>query len=361
MSRIENTELQEALETIDLESWLDAEGVRYRPTRGKSGPQFNVKECPVCGNSKYKVFLNQESGLGNCFHGDCEAKFNKWRFIHATLGGTARATIEHIKHFARTQGWRPKRVKAAATSTGALTLPESIPLPYNGRNLKYLENRGITADIAQYFELRFSHHGKFPYLDGSGEPVEQDYANRIIIPVFDLEGQLVSFQGRDITGTADRKYLFPPGFASTGSVLFNGHNAHGAEHIVLNEGVFDVAAAKIALDGDMTLRDIVPVGTFGKHLSHGTADSQLARLLQLKEEGLGMITIMWDGEARAILDAVETGMLLRSAGFMVRIAILPDGKDPNEVAPDVVRRAFYHSTPLTPASAVRLKLEYGRR
>jgi DNA primase len=360
MSKIDNTELQEALDTIDMEAWLDAEGVRYRSTRGKSGAQFNVKECPVCGNSKYKVFLNQENGLGNCFHGDCETKFNKWKFIHATLGGTARATIEHIKHFARTQGWRPKRVKSAATSEGTLTLPASIALPHNGRNLKYLDNRGITGDVAAYFELRFSHNGKFPYLDTAGEPMEQDYTNRVIVPIFDLEGQLVSFQGRDITGTADRKYLFPPGFASTGSVLYNGHNAHGAEQVVIGEGVFDVAAIKIALDGDMALRDVVPVGTFGKHLSYGTADSQLARLLQLKEEGLGMITIMWDGEAKAIVDAVDAGLMLRGAGFMVRIAILPKDKDPNEVPPDVVRRAFYHATPLTPGSATKLKLMYGR-
>jgi len=361
MSRVSNTELQEALDTIDMEAWLDAEGIRYRSTRGRSGPQFNIKECPICGNSKYKVFMNQENGLGNCFHGDCEAKLNKWKFIHATLGGTARATIDHIKHFASTQGWRPKRIKSAATSSGPLTMPDSIQLPHNGRNLRYLDNRGITADIAQYFELRFSHHGKFPYLDPNGDPLEQDYSNRVIIPIFDLEGQMVSFQGRDITGTADRKYLFPPGFASTGSVLYNGHNAHGAEHVVLGEGVFDVAAIKIALDGDMNLRDVVPVGTFGKHLSYGSEDSQLARLLQLKAEGLGMISIMWDGEARAIVDAVDAGLLLRQAGFMVRIAILPDGKDPNEVTADEVRAAFYKSVALTPASATKLKLMYGRR
>lgn len=360
MSRVDNSELQEALETIDIESWLDAEGVKYRATRGRSGPQLNVKECPCCGNANFKVFLNADNGLGNCFHGDCETKFNKWKFIHATLGGTARATIEHVKHFAREQGWRPKRKKAIAVEiSGPLALPDSIALPHNGRNLKYLDNRGITAEVATYFELRFSHHGHFDYIDDAGHPRQQDYAGRVIIPVFDLEGQLVSFQGRDITGTADRKYLFPPGYASTGTILYNGHNAHGAEHIVLGEGVFDVAAIKIALDEDIGLRDIVPLGTFGKHLSYGSEDSQFAKLLTLKAGGLKTVTFMWDAEPKAIAAAVEAGLLLRTAGFTVRVALLPPGKDPNEVPPAEVRAAFYRSVVLTPATATRLLLQYG--
>lgn len=44
MSR--NEELQEALETIDMESWLDREGVKYKVTRGSRGTQLNIKECP---------------------------------------------------------------------------------------------------------------------------------------------------------------------------------------------------------------------------------------------------------------------------------------------------------------------------
>lgn len=359
MSNDRNAELQEAIDTLDIEAWLDREGVRYRHTRGSSGAQLNVKECPVCGNSSYKVYLNTATGLGNCFHGDCETKFNKWKFISASLGIPARDAIEHIKQVAREQGWRPPRKAAMAVNTNSneLALPDSIALPHGGRNLKYLDNRNITGGVAAYFSLRFSTRGKFDYIDEEGHPRSQDYSNRVIIPIFDLAGELVSFQGRDITGTADKKYLFPPGFSSTGTHLFNGHNAHGAEHIVIGEGVFDVAAIKIALDADMHLRDIVPVGSFGKHLSHGSEDSQLGKLMKLKEGGLKMITFMWDGESKAIIDAVEAGLLLKTVGFVVRIAILPKGKDPNEVAGDVVREAFYKADVLTSAVATRLRLK----
>lgn len=353
-----NEELQEALETIDIEGWLDREGVQYRVTRGARGTQLNVKECPCCGNANYKVYLNQETGLGNCFHGDCNEKFNKWKFISKSLGhlGT-REVIDHIKEVAREQGWRPPRKKSMAVNLKTdLILPESVALPVEGRNLKYLDNRGIVGEIASYFALRFSRRGTFRYLSPEGEPRVQDYAMRIIIPVFDLNGDLVSFQGRDITGEAEKKYLFPPGFASTGSHLYNGHNAVGAERVVIGEGAFDVAATKIALDGEMALRDVVPIGSFGKHLSHGDDESQLAKLLTLQERGLRQVTLMWDGEDKAIEDAIETGLLLRRYGFQARIAVLPKDRDPNEVPPSVVRSAFWKAEPVNESVAVRLRL-----
>ena len=355
-----NEELQEALETIDMEAWLDREGIDYKVTRGSRGVQLNVKECPCCGGSNWKVYLNAETGLGNCFSGDCDLmKFNKWKFIKSHLGSsTTREVVEHVKHVAEEQGWKPVvRKSAPVAMSEELKLPESIALPHNGRNLKYLDNRGITADVAGYFHLRFSQKGKFWFTDPEGNRRAQDYAHRVLIPIFDLDGKLVSFQGRDTTGTADKKYLFPPGFASTGTYLYNGHNAVGAEHIVIGEGAFDVIAIKLALDADPNLREIVPVGSFGKHLSVGGDTSQLGMLMRLKEQGLKVVTFMWDGEKRATRDAVMAALEVRKIGLMARIAFLPKDKDPNEVAPNVVRECFYKAEALTPATAAKIKLK----
>lgn len=351
-----NEELQEILESIDMETWLDDQGLRYKVVRGSSGRQANIKECPCCGNDKYKVYIGLDTGLGNCFV--CEEKFNRWKFIKSYLGTNNRAAIEHIKSVARDQGWRPpkRQSNAAELSATGLALPASLPMPHMGRNLKYLDNRGITGDIAGYFGLRFSHRGRFDYLDDDGHPVTQDYSNRIIIPIFDLAGQLVSFQGRDITGTSEKKYLFPPGFASTGTHLYNGHNAIGAKRIAIGEGVFDVAAIKIALDGEMALRDVVPIGTFGKHLSHGDEDSQLAKLMALKTQGLEEVTFLWDGEPAAINAAIESALLLHTVGLRARIGILPEGKDPNEIPADVLRQVFYKARVVNPTTATQMRL-----
>ena len=359
MTRVQNYEMDEAIAKIDMESWLDREGLDYKVTRGSRGTQLNVRECPCCGSTKWKVYLNADSGLGNCFAGDCTQRtFNKWSFIRNVLGGLSnREVIDHIKAVAKEQGWRPVRKKSMAVNIDTdLVVPDSMPIPINGRNLKYLANRNITTEIAQYFNLRFSLKGTFNYTDDDGKNRTQSYANRIIIPIFDLEGDLVSFQGRDIVGTADKKYLFPPGFASTGAHLYNGHNAIGAEEVIVGEGAFDVMAIKIAIDSDQTLRQIVPIGTFGKHLSHGDENTQLAKLLKLKESGLKRITFMWDSEPAAIEAAVEVALLLRKYGFVVRLALLPPGRDPNEVAPSVVRDAYWKAETVNEAVAVKLRL-----
>jgi len=353
-----NEEFDEIVAALDMETWLDREGVRYRPTRGARGAQLNVRECPVCGNTHWKVYLNAASGLGNCFSGDCEKKFNKWSFVRASLGHmTTREVADSIKQAAKEQGWRPpKRMAVAVDLSTNLLLPESVALPIDGRNLKYLENRNITPMITRYFGLRYSANGAFRYKSEEGKNHVQSYAKRILIPIFSLDGDLVSFQGRDITGTADKKYLFPPGFSATGSIIYNGQNALGAERAVIGEGVFDVMAIKIALDGQMELRDVAPLGSFGKHLSFGDDNSQVAKLLLMKENGLRQVTFMWDGEEQALEDAIAAGLLLRRYGFVARIAILPKDRDPNEVAASVVREAFWKAVVVNEAVATRMRL-----
>lgn len=345
------SEIAELLDSLDIQAWLDREGISYKETRGRNGTQLNVRECPCCGNRNWKVYLNQETGLGNCFV--CNEKFSKWKFINSFLNSGPGVTIESIQDALKDQGWKSKKKAVNVSFRGNLIIPESLPIPIKGKNLKYLENRNITTELCQYFSLRLSLNGKFNYKE-DGKKRVQNYAKRIIIPIFDLDSNLASFQGRDITGEAEKKYLFPPGFASTGSLIYNGQNARGVQHIVLGEGVFDVFAIKAALDSDPQLRDIVACGTFGKHLSFGDEQSQMAKLLTLQKEGLQVITIMWDGERLALLEAIRTGLMLRKHGFTARVALLPKDRDPNEVTAQQVLDAFRRAEVINAISATKL-------
>lgn len=354
----EDRSLEEVLERLDMETYLDREGIEYRNTQGSRGPQLNVRECPRCGAAKWKVFLSQETGLGNCFSGSCDARFNKFSFIRDHTGLDNSKTAAHIFQYAKETGWRAPRktTVAVVTESKSVKLPYSFPIPIAGRNLAYLENRGISKECAEYFHMRFCKAGLLSYLDQYGNTRYQDFKMRIIIPVFDLDGQLVSFQARDITGTAEKKYLFPNGFASTGAHLFNGHNVHHTERVLVGEGVFDVAAQKLALDTDPNLRDVVPIGTFGKHLSYGSEHSQLSKFVELQKRGVKEVTMMWDGEVKATDDAIAAGEMLKGIGMSVRIAMLPKDKDPNEVTATEVCSAFWKAIPLTSGSAVKIMM-----
>lgn len=352
-------DLSEIIEHIDPELFLEYEGVKYKRTFGSSGQQLNIKTCPRCGGSEWKVYLNAETGLGNCFHGSCagEPGFNIFSFSRHLWGSDPGETVRKLKDYARDQGWIAKRV--AAVEVNEVTdfdLPDSIELPHNGKNLKYLAERGITGDVAGYFHLRYCSEGSYVYVDQDGKRLWQNYNKRIIIPIYNLDGDMVTFQGRYIGTESSRKYLFPPGLPGSGRFLYNGQNVIGCEEIVIGEGAFDVIATKMAMDLEVGLRGVGQVGTFGKHLSHGDhgGNDQLGALLKLKEKGLKRVVFMWDGEVAAIHAAIEMAKMVKSTGLQARVALLPKDKDPNEVSASEVLRAYHCARD---ASDVRLLKE----
>jgi DNA primase len=362
---------KELSDEFDMEQWLERESRPYKMTRGASGMQLNVKDCPTCDDGRWRTYLNAESGVGNCFV--CNARFTKFGFVHQCLGfdpddkspgGRAHwvETFKHVKEALSEQGWRPKRTAVVAVEMGEVKLPESFELPTpEGQNLVYLSNRGIDNDLAKYFHLRFCTRGKFAFIMDDGRPGGQTFDGRIIIPVFDLDGVLRTFQGRIIDPAYDgpQKYLFPKGLPGTGRYLFSGQNAHRAKRVCMGEGVFDVMALKKAFDEESSFRDIVPIGSFGKHMSYGSmnGDDQLGRFIQLKTEGLEEVTIMWDGEPKALLAALDAASLLHGVGLRARVALLPADKDPNEVVGEVVRAAFQNATPYSAIQAIKWRLK----
>lgn len=329
------------LNSIDIEWFCQHENLDYKVTHGASGKLLNLKECPSCGDRRSRTYVNVDNGLGHCFV--CEAGWNKRTFFRAVLGLNGFEFDRRLREIARAQGWRPKP-KPKEVSYENVALPESIPLPTDdGQNLDYLVNRGIDNETTAYFHLRYCVVGGWLSVDPETKRARiQDFSDRLIIPVYDLDGELRVFQGRDLSGAADQKYLFPKGLPGTGRYLLNGHNAVRAKRVVVGEGAFDVMALKIALEADIELRDVVPIGTFGKHLSAGRVDGedQLNRFYELRQYGLEEVTIMWDGQRSALQQALVACRQLVGIGLSARVALLPQDCDPNEVSAETVRAAY---------------------
>lgn len=359
MSRLTIDEMKEEL---DIEFFLERESLAYRPTRGVSGMQLNIKTCPnpACKDERWRTYFGVETGKGNCFV--CSETFDALRFIHLHFDHADNewgATFREIGDVLKEQGYRPKREVTVAVDPGEVKLPSSIELPTeDGANLKYLDDRGFGVDIAKYFHLRYCEFGWWHYRDPDGAAQQQSFGNRVIIPVYDLDGKLVTFQGRDILGTSSMKYLFPKELPGTGRYLLNGQNVIATTEVVMGEGIFDVAATKQALHEDSGLRHIVPIGSFGKHLSYGspTGDDQLGAFIKLKKRGVKVVTIMWDGGSKELIAAQNAAKLLTGLGLTVRIALMPAGKDPNEVPPEVTRQAYYKAQVWTPALDIKWRL-----
>ena len=349
MVRDENNELQEALDMLDMGHFLEHEGIEYREKTGSSDDQYNLHYCPACGDSKWRVWMNQETGLGNCFHGDCHVKtFNKYSFIREYLDNPpAKDVVAYIKRVSADMGWKPKRkakapvvtvLKEAELPTGCINLPD-----VNGNNLAYLDERGIDGKLAKEFRLMYCENGSFFYESSIREREEQFYGKRVIIPVFDLHGQMVTFQGRDILGTSSRKYLFPPGLPSSGRYLYGGHLVKGKAELAIGEGVFDAIALTAAFRTDPDLAEVGAVATFGMHLSDDGADGQVSYFMTLKRMGLKRVTFFWDSEKRAIKNAMEAAEKLSKLGLTARVAILPPDQDPNESSSDQIIYSYYNA------------------
>lgn len=342
MSELDFAELMDSISAEDI---LEYFGARYKRTTGSHGHQLNVRECPFCGGGNWKVYVNEETGLGNCFHGDCQVKFNKFKLARAfDRDNSGHHTVQLLQELASINGWRPREKVIAKVAESVDGLPTNlVELAPDAASSQYLINRGINMDTAQYFHLKYARQGsQWQYKKPDGNLGYQDYSNRIIIPVYDLEGNLKTFQGRDVTGLSSKKYMFPPGVNASGSFLYNGHNVVGKSHVIVCEGVFDVIAVHLAIDSS-EFADVGVVGTFGMHLSSNGMNSQVGAFLRLKEQGLKVVTFMWDGEYRAHNAAIKATRELRSRGFTVRIAMLPKDKDPNEVSAEVVRKCFWEA------------------
>lgn len=351
---------EEIKEHFDIEAWLEDEGVAFKKSRGSSGIQLNLQECPNpdCGDRRWRTYVNAETGLGNCFV--CNTGLNKSKVVMFTQGVGYGQALKIMREYNSKMGFRPrKKIEVAVEMNCEIRLPVSMELPTpDGKNLNYLEGRGFNGEIARYFHLRYCEHGWWMFKRDDGSQGAQDFSNRVIIPVFDLDGMLVTFQGRDISGKSEAKYLFPKGLPGTGRYLLNGHSVMKAKRVVMGEGIFDVAAIKLAFENDPNLRSVVPIGSFGKHLSYGdmNGNDQLGRFVQLKRNGLEEVTIMWDGGKKELIAALNAAELLRKLGLRVRIALLPEGMDPNEISPKRVRDAFHKAETYSPVMAVRWRL-----
>lgn len=339
---------------IPVEWVLDREGVDYKIRPGTRGVQLNVKTCPVCGATGWKVYLSRERSVGNCFR--CDVRFSTFSFTRALLGLSNAATYDYLRSFnAGYLGYESPRAEAVDLEID-MALPSSVPIPYQGANLVYLERRGILAETAFSFGVRYCFEDQFVYRYGD-QVTAVDMSERLIFPVLDLSGRLVTFQARDTTDRRQPKYWFPPGYSVSGRVLYNAHNAVGAQSVVIGEGVFDVLALHQALKQAERVREVVPVATFGKHLGSGSAnDDQLSVLNRLRRYGLDRVYLCWDGTLDAMSAAVGVLRELHRQGFDALFVRLPDGCDPNEISAERLLHCIDRAERYTPALEAKVKL-----
>lgn len=243
-----------------------------------NGTQIQVSgPCPFCGADKgndTRIYVNPKSGLGMCHH--CSKGFSPVAFVAAHEGCSrkeAAAILDDLGDgFLSSEEDTPE-------SSEEMPWPHTIPVEDSVQAGSYLDERGIGEDLIEHFGIA--------YCPRNTEIQDSEWVvytkGRLFIPIIDIEGNKVAWQGRDTTGRARNKYLFPKGFKGAEYVYNANGVQQGAPFLIVAEGVFDVFGWWRA-----GFKNVV--GTFGHKISRPQVDI----LIDLAPK---RIVIAWDSDS----------------------------------------------------------------
>ena len=264
-----------------------------------------IGPCPFCGHDSpdQRMYVNPKNDVGFCHH--CSQGFSKITFIMAREGCDRDAAWAILRN---EQTGYVRSEDEEEDDDKAVPWPELVDVFDYPEAHGYLAGRGVSDAMI--------HEHQIKYCVANMTFKDKLYwtANRIIVPIYDLEGVAVGWQGRDITGRSRIKYLFPPNFKSA-NYLFNIHYVdRGAKYLILSEGMFDVFGWK-----RLGLRNVVD--TFGKKIS----DMQIDAILEVVNPDV--IFMAWDSDAHW-----ERDVFCETYGHLFKIKIIDlEGKDADEI------------------------------
>ncbi len=210
----------------------------------------------------------------------------------------------------------------------------------------YLTRRGLDAKALDRWEIGFAPEGWQALWDHlTGKNVSEDlilgaglakpsnkgkkpydtFRNRIMYPIRDPRGRCIAFGGRAMDPNDNAKYLNSPetDLFDKGRSLYNHGPARQAagkgQPLVVAEGYMDVIALAEAGFG----ASVAPLGT-------AITEHQLQLLWRISDEPI----IALDGDTaglRAAMRAVDLALPLLEAGKSLRFALMPEGKDPDDL------------------------------
>lgn len=252
-------------------------------------------DCPACADSKGVV----GDGKGNLEINYQKGVFRCWSCYDTdNMGGTL---VKLIKRFGTKQNLKDYELvnptihteKQYETVVEILNLPDGYvaltdcdPSTYRYKEVTtYLKNRGITDDIIKKYKIGFTTIG--------------DYANRVIVPSYNMNGDLDFFVGRAFNKWTKPKYLNPK--IEKTLIHFNESEINWDATIYLVEGVFD----------GIVIPNSIPL--LGKVISEKL-------IYDLQYKATGLVVIVLDGDAYK--DAVKLYKKLNTMNLYNRIRIV---------------------------------------
>jgi DNA primase len=272
--------------------------------------------CPFCHHAKPKLAINVAKGAWHCWVCNASGKrllslFRKLSCSREQIAELSTILQEDIKYI------------QSDPIVANLALPkEYVPLyqPNNSisyrQAIRYVTARGITASDILRYQIGYCPDGL--------------YANRIIVPSFDVDGKLNYFVGRSVYEDG-MKYKNPP--VSKNVIGFE-NSINWRYPIILCEGVYDAIAIK---------RNAIPL--LGKTMPRKLAE-------RIVTENVNRIYLALDADA--LRQTSQIAKDLMGDGREVFVVEL-DGKDPSELGFEHMSELIRSAKPLGFAELVKLR------
>ncbi|MDE9449311.1 DNA primase [Aliiroseovarius sp. Z3] len=310
--------------------------------------------CPFHQEKTASFHVDDQKGFYYCF--GCHAKGDAIGFVQETENVGFMEAVEILAGEAGMQmpARDPKAQEKADRRTKLIEVMEMavghfrlmLKTGAGAAARDYLARRGLKDSALERWEIGFAPdawQGLWDHLKGKG--VEDDlilgaglakpstkggnpydtFRNRILFPIRDARGRAIAFGGRAMDPEESAKYLNSPEteLFDKGRSLYNHGPAREAaskgQPLIVAEGYMDVIALSEAGFG----ATVAPLGT-------AITEDQLRLLWRIAPEPI----IALDGDKaglNAAMRVIDNALPLLEAGQSLRFAIMPEGKDPDDL------------------------------
>ncbi len=328
--------------------------------------------CPFHGEKSPSFHCEDRKGRYHCF--GCGVSGDHFRFLTELDGLSFPEAVERIADMAGVpmparDMAEEKRERERASLTDVMEMAasffqERLQGSDGAKARAYLRDRGLASATQQAFRLGYapdSRNALKEHLAAEGVekaqmeacgltvfedvPVSYDrFRDRIMFPIPDSRGRVIAFGGRAMSPEVAAKYLNSPEteLFHKGNVLYNfarARKALGKEGTVIAvEGYMDVIAlAQAGFDNV-----VAPLGT-------ALTENQMELLWRMAGEPI----LCFDGDQAGLKAAWRAADLILPSvqpGRTARFALLPEGKDPDDLVkadgPDAFRAVLSEARPL---------------
>jgi DNA primase len=347
--------------------------VTWDPRKSNQGKGDLWAPCPFHQEKTASFHVDDRKGFYYCF--GCQAKGDAISFVQETENT---GFVEAVEILAREAGMQmPARDPQAQQQTDRRALLAEVTdaaAQFFRLQLKtakgavardYLTRRGLSDAALDRWEIGFAPDAWQAMWDhlrtkgvaedlifgaGLARPSSKGgrpydiFRNRIIFPIRDARGRALGFGGRAMDPGDPAKYLNSPetDLFDKGRVLFNHGPARAAagqgQPVIVAEGYMDV----IALSEAGFAGAVAPLGT-------AITESQLQMLWRMSSEPM----VALDGDKAglgAAMRLMDLALPLIEAGNALRFALMPEGKDPDDLiraeGPAAVQRVLDQALPM---------------